>query len=168
MGDPNIQTIDLANVRETCPDPTCDVKFTFLNQDTGNTFEIPAHKLILAFGSPVFMTQFYGTMKEEKNAIPVEDSNCEVFKIFLDTIYNKKIALKDLNFKMLGELFYLAEKYQLDLLKDSIVKVVSSRTLVSSEVLEAAKVAEDNSHLDKFVETVYQSCSTFVKNNPDS
>ena len=69
MSDPNIQTIDLASVRETC-----DVKFLIVNQNTGEETEVLAHKLILSFGSPVFMRQFYGTMKEEKDSNPVKDS----------------------------------------------------------------------------------------------
>jgi len=81
MSDPNIQTIDLASVRETCPNPTCDVKFLIVNQNTGEETEVLAHKLILSFGSPVFMRQFYGTMKEEKDSIPVKDSSVEAFRI---------------------------------------------------------------------------------------
>jgi len=168
MSDPNIQTIDLASVRETCPNPTCDVKFLIVNQNTGEETEVLAHKLILSFGSPVFMRQFYGTMKEEKDSIPVKDSSVEAFRILLDIIYNKKVSLTGLDFKLLAELFYLAEKYHLDLWKDSIVKEVSSRKMVSGHVLEAAKVAENNVHLDKFSDTLYELCSVFVKDNPGS
>ena len=66
----------------------------------------------------------------------------------------------------MAELFYLAEKYHLYIWKDSIVKEVLSRKMVSGHVLEAAKVlAENNVHLDKFSDTLYKLCSVFVKEN---
>jgi len=168
MTDPNIQTIDLANVRETCPNPTCDVKFVFVNPNTEEESEVPAHKLILSFGSPVFMRQFYGTMPEEKDSILINDSSIEAFKILLDIVYNKAVSLAEIDFKLLAELFYLAEKYHLDIWKDSIVNEVSSRNMVSENVLEAVKVAENNVHLDNFSDTLFKLCSVFVTENQGS
>ena len=62
----NIQTIDLAHIRENFPTPTCDVKFTFEDKNSGAKSELPAHKLVLALGCDVFMAQFYGPLKEER------------------------------------------------------------------------------------------------------
>jgi len=168
--DPNIQTIDLASVRESAssPYPPCDVKFTFVDKDTGEKAEIPAHMFILSCGSPVFNAQFYGTMKDEKESIVVEDVTLDAFKIFLDTLYNKEVSLSGLDFHILAELFYLANKHHLDLMKDSIIDEVSSRKVVSGQVVEAAKVAENNVHLERFSDSLYSICSMFVKNNPGS
>jgi len=147
---------------------TCDVKFTFVDHNTGEKSEVPAHKFVLAQGSSVFLAQFYGTMKEEKDIIPVQDASVEAFKIFLDTLYNKEISLAGLDFELLAELFYMAKKHHLDLFQASIVNEVSSRKLVSDQVLEAAKLAENNLHLDKFSDSLYQICSMFVIENPKS
>jgi hypothetical protein len=65
MAIPNIQTIDMANIRENSPKPTTDVKFTFVDQKSGEKLELNAHKLILAFGSEVFMTQFWVDQRRE-------------------------------------------------------------------------------------------------------
>eukprot|EP00092_Neocalanus_flemingeri_P021797 GFUD01023646.1.p1 GENE.GFUD01023646.1~~GFUD01023646.1.p1 ORF type:complete len:271 (-),score=52.01 GFUD01023646.1:56-868(-) len=166
MVDPNFQTTGLvASLRDVSPRPTCDISFTFSDKTTGEKSELFAHKLILACGSPVFMAQFYGDIKEEKDSIPVEDSSIEAFKVFLDVLYNKKVPLKDMDFQFLGEFFYLADKYHLDLLKNSIVREVSSRKIVVEEVLEAAKVAEIYAPLEEFSNSLHQICSSFVRDN---
>eukprot|EP00092_Neocalanus_flemingeri_P036703 GFUD01039958.1.p1 GENE.GFUD01039958.1~~GFUD01039958.1.p1 ORF type:complete len:278 (-),score=48.78 GFUD01039958.1:14-847(-) len=166
MVDPNFQTTGLvASLRDVSPRPTCDISFTFSDKTTGEKSELFAHKLILACGSPVFMAQFYGDIKEEKDSIPVEDSSIEAFKVFLDVLYNKEVPLKDMDFQFLGEFFYLADKYHLDLLKNSIVREVSSRKIVVEEVLEAAKVAEIYAPLEEFSNSLHHICSSFVRAN---
>ena len=66
MSAPNIQTVDLTQFRES-PSLTSDVRFIF----KGQVQELPAHKFVLAVGSEVFMAQFYGTLKENMDAIPI-------------------------------------------------------------------------------------------------
>eukprot|EP00092_Neocalanus_flemingeri_P007914 GFUD01008540.1.p1 GENE.GFUD01008540.1~~GFUD01008540.1.p1 ORF type:complete len:318 (-),score=68.95 GFUD01008540.1:64-1017(-) len=170
MVDPNIQTIDL--VASLCgissPYPTFDVSFTFVDDTTGEKGEIFAHKLILACGSSVFMAQFYGSSKEEKDSIPVEDSSVEVFQVFIAILYNKKVTFEDMDFQQLGELFHLADKYLLYKLQNAIVQEVSSRKIVAEEVIEAVKVAEVHTPLGKFSNALHQICSSFVRDNPKS
>eukprot|EP00092_Neocalanus_flemingeri_P065133 GFUD01079129.1.p1 GENE.GFUD01079129.1~~GFUD01079129.1.p1 ORF type:complete len:311 (-),score=78.63 GFUD01079129.1:64-996(-) len=170
MVDPNIQTIDL--VASICgissPHPTFDVSFTFVDDTTGEKGEIFAHKLILACGSSVFMAQFYGSSKEEKDSIPVEDSSVEVFQVFIAILYNKKVTFEDMDFQQLGELFHLADKYLLYKLQNAIVQEVSSRKIVAEEVIEAVKVAEVHTPLGKFSNALHQICSSFVRDNPKS
>eukprot|EP00092_Neocalanus_flemingeri_P013831 GFUD01014921.1.p1 GENE.GFUD01014921.1~~GFUD01014921.1.p1 ORF type:complete len:287 (+),score=52.21 GFUD01014921.1:88-948(+) len=169
MTDPNIQTIDLmAGICDISPNPTYDISFTFVDQTTGETSELFAHKLVLACGSPVFMRQFYGEIKEQKNPIPVEDSSSDAFKFFLDTLYNKKPPLKNMDFQLLGKMYYLADKYLLELLKESVTQEVSSRKMVTEKVIEAAQVAELNVHLEKFASAVFHKCTSFVRDNPES
>eukprot|EP00092_Neocalanus_flemingeri_P030009 GFUD01032579.1.p1 GENE.GFUD01032579.1~~GFUD01032579.1.p1 ORF type:complete len:340 (-),score=86.10 GFUD01032579.1:135-1091(-) len=169
MAAPNIQTIDLmATLRDISPNPTSDVTFTFVDESTGETSQLAAHKLVLACGSTVFMAQFYGPIQEKKDSIPVEDSTIGTFKIFLDVLYNKKVSLESMDYQLLGELFYLANKHYLDTLKDAIVQEVSARKLVSGQVLEVAKVAENHAHLEKFANALFQICSSFVKDNPEA
>eukprot|EP00092_Neocalanus_flemingeri_P085526 GFUD01107627.1.p1 GENE.GFUD01107627.1~~GFUD01107627.1.p1 ORF type:complete len:299 (-),score=82.14 GFUD01107627.1:163-996(-) len=166
MAAPNIQTIDLvATLRDISPNPTSDVTFTFVDESTGETSQLAAHKLVLACGSSVFMAQFYGPIQEKKDSIPVEDSTIGTFKIFLDVFYNKKVSLETMDYQLLGELFYLANKHYLDTLKDLIVQEVSARKLVSGQVLEVAKVAEEHAHLENFANALFQICSSFVKDN---
>eukprot|EP00092_Neocalanus_flemingeri_P037812 GFUD01041162.1.p1 GENE.GFUD01041162.1~~GFUD01041162.1.p1 ORF type:complete len:281 (-),score=48.41 GFUD01041162.1:53-895(-) len=169
MAVPNIQTVDLvATIRDISPNPTSDVSFTFVDQSTGEKSELLAHKLVLACGSSVFMAQFYGSIKEKEDSIPVEDSSMTTFKVFLDILYNKKVLLKSMDYQLLGELFYLADKHLLDPLKDAIIEEVSTRKMVTEQVLEGAKVAETHAHLSKFSEALFEVCSSFLKDNPES
>jgi len=169
MCEPNFQTIDLASARdETTLSSTCDVRFSFTDPNTGDKSEVLAHKLVLALGSEVFMSQFYGPMKEEKDVISIEDSSVEAFKIFMDVVYNKQISLDSLDFKLLAELFYLGEKYQLNPLQKAILKSILTRKMTSENLVDAAQVAEDNPHLDKFSDVIHMICSKFVRNNFDN
>ena len=62
----------------------------------------------------------------------------------------------------------MAKKYHLDQLEDSIVREVSSRKMTTEKLLEAAKVAESNAHLEKFSNPLYHICSSFVNENLES
>ena len=168
MAVPNFQTIDMAHIREHSPTPTSDVKFTFVNQNSGEKLELYAHKFALAFGSEVFMTQFFGLLKEERDTIPVEDSSYDAFKILLDVLYNKKMSLDKTSFKLLAEVFYLTDKYLLAEMQEMVIQEVSSRKIVAGKLLEAAKVAEDNAHMEKFSMSLLKICATFVKEDIQS
>jgi len=165
MAIPNIQTIDLAQFRETSPTPTSDIKFTFEDKKSGAKLELHAHKLVLAVGCEVFMAQFYGLHPEDGDTIPVEDSSYDAFKILLELLYNKKVSFENLGFSLLAELYTLADKLLLDKIKDSIIQEVSSRKLVSGKLLEAAIVAEDQVLMGRFSEALYQVCVKFVNEN---
>jgi len=169
MAVPNFQTIDIAKIRENSPQPTSDVTFIFVDQNSGEKKELHAHKLLLAFGSEVFMTQFFGSLKEERNAIPVEDASFDAFKIFLDVLYNKRISMRQPSYKLLAELFYLGGKYLMVEMQQMIIREVDSRMMVSGKLIEAAKVAEENAQImEKFSESIIKSCAFFVKNNIES
>eukprot|EP00092_Neocalanus_flemingeri_P037216 GFUD01040522.1.p1 GENE.GFUD01040522.1~~GFUD01040522.1.p1 ORF type:complete len:284 (+),score=69.51 GFUD01040522.1:54-905(+) len=168
MAAPNIQTIDLAHIRENCPTPTSDVKFTFVDKNTGKHLELYAHKLILAFGSEVFMAQFYGNLKEERDIIDVDDSSVDAFEALIDVMYNKKVPIKEKSFEFLAELFYLADKFLMDELQDFIMKEVSTRKIASENLLKIAAVAENCEHMERFSESVYEVCVKFIRENMES
>ncbi|XP_057318997.1 speckle-type POZ protein-like [Microplitis mediator] len=75
-----------------------------------------AHKLILGTRSPVFDAIFSHDMKEKKeNEIEIPDVDPEIFKKLLEFIYTDKVSDLDDNAE---ELLEVADKYQLQLLKD--------------------------------------------------
>jgi len=161
---PNVQTVDLAQFRESSP-ITADVKFTFEDKNSGEKSELLAHKFVLAVGCDVFMAQFYGPHWENRDTILVQDSSYDAFKILVDLLYNKKVSFENLSFSLLIELFYLADKFILDKMKDVIIHEVSSRKLVSGKLLEAATVAQDKVYLESFSEALFKACVKFVKEN---
>lgn len=163
MAIPNIQTINIANNRENSD--LTDVKFSFADQNSGEKKELNAHKLILAFGSEVFKTQFFGSFKEERDTIPVEDASLEAFMVFLDLLYNKKLSIEKASFKLLAELYYLADKYIVVELQELITQELASRKVTSGKLIEAALVAGEYAHLEKFCEPIIKISSACVKEN---
>ena len=156
MAVPNIQTIDLVTYLRAHP-VMADVKFKFKDPDTNEGHEILAHKLILSCASEVFKAQFYGDDLDEIEII-IEDSSLEAFKIFLEILYNVKVDLKELSFQFLAEIFYLSEKYRVDMLKKEVLDTLSTKTVDADNLMIAAKVVEDNSRLETFSIYAPTSC----------
>jgi len=163
MAIPNFQTIDIAKIRETAPQQTSDIKFEFVDKNSGEKRELLAHKFVLAFGSEVFMAQFFGSLKEERETILVEDASFDAFKMFLDLLYNKKVSTDKAGFKLLAELFYLSDKYIMIEMQELVIQEVSSRKIVPGTLLEAAKFAEESVHMEKFSMSILKICASFIK-----
>jgi len=155
-------------IARNCPE-IADVTFSFeeISSVAGSSKEIKANKAILAVASEVFKTQFFGSIPAG-NVVPVEDSNAEAFGIFIDILYNVKIELKDFNPKLLGDLFYLAEKYQVHTVKDAIVKDVKLRQIEIKDVLEILKVAESKVQLVQFADSLYKLCLKVILKSSDN
>ena len=107
----NIQTIDLIEFFNNNPEVS-DVKFKFKNHDYNKEEVLVANRVVLSCGSDVFRTQFFGSVQDQ-DFINITDASFEAFKYFLDILYNKQVIWEDLSFKLLAEMFYLAEKYNL-------------------------------------------------------
>jgi len=138
-----------------------DVTFSFSDIGTKGNKELKANKTFLACASEVFKTQFFGSIPCEK-VIFVEDSNVDAFETFLDILYGVDVDLKEKNLKFLGELFYLAEKYQVTDLKTAIVEVVESTSIGMKDVLDIMMIAEATSRLEQFSESLCLLCVKLV------
>lgn len=80
---------------------TADVFFVFENE------VVPAHKNLLAIGSDVFFTMFYGSLKENKEIVIV-DATISAFKEFLQFFYLSRVKLTMEN---ICDVMNLGEKY---------------------------------------------------------
>lgn len=84
---------------------------TFLVRDAeqeGVRVRIPAHKYVLAIGSPVFFAMFFGGMAEKDKEIELPDCDSESFTEFLRYIYYDELHVSASS--VLG-IMYLAKKY---------------------------------------------------------
>lgn len=83
-----------------------DVHFEFLIE----TEQVPAHKFILAIGSPVFRAMFFGPMKKEDEVVKINEINVSVsaFKEFLQFFYLPEVALTMENIETVSR---LADEY---------------------------------------------------------
>ena len=91
-------------------DRLSDVKFvaTNSNGESESKQVIPAHKFVLAIGSPVFETMFYGELAETKDTIELPDCDYESLLELLRYMYSDEVNLRRSN--VMGVL-YLAKKY---------------------------------------------------------
>ena len=152
--------INLPNLRESSDME--DVIFRFKKSDTNDETEVRANKTILSLASEVFKTQFFGSLPAGK-VIPIEDSSVDAFKIFIDALYDVKVNYEEINFMLLGEIFFLAEKYQVDAVKVAITKNVRTREVNENDVLKVAKVSEANNYLVEFADALDVLCAKFVR-----
>ena len=91
-------------------DRLSDVKFVAANSNGESESKqvIPAHKFILAIGSPVFEAMFYGELAETKDTIELPDCDYESLLELFRYMYSDEVNLSGSN--VMG-LLYLAKKY---------------------------------------------------------
>ena len=89
-----------------------DVKFIVpaSNCESESPKTIPAHKFVLAIGSPVFYAMFFGEMAETKNSIELPDCEYESLLELLRYLYTDEVNLSGSN---VMHVLYLAKKYML-------------------------------------------------------
>ena len=87
-----------------------DVKFVVpvSSGESESTKVIPAHKFVLAIGSPVFFAMFYGQMAETKDSIELPDCDYDSLLEFFRFLYCDEVTLSDSN---VMQVMYLANKY---------------------------------------------------------
>lgn len=84
---------------------TADVNFHFDYNGVDKT--VPAHKCLLAMGSPVFHQMFFGELKEG-NKVTIVDVSAEAFTEFLQFFYLDKVTLSTEN---IAEVMTMSDKY---------------------------------------------------------
>ncbi|XP_067044135.1 BTB/POZ domain-containing protein 6-like [Acropora muricata] len=86
-----------------------DVKFIVpVSNGESESKVIPAHKLVLAIGSPVFFAVFYGQMADTRDSIELPDCDYESLLELFRFIYSDEVELTGSN---VMHVLYLAKKY---------------------------------------------------------
>ena len=119
-----------------------DVKFIVpaSNSESESQKIIPAHKFVLAIGSPVFYAMFFGEMAETKNSIELPDCEYESLLELFRYLYTDEVNLSGSN---VMHILYLAKKYMLPSLADKCSAYLH-------ENLEASNVFSILPHAKKF------------------
>ena len=119
-----------------------DVKFIVptSNSESESQKMIPAHKFVLAIGSPVFYAMFFGEMAETKNSIELPDCEYESLLELFRYLYTDEVNLTGSN---VMHVLYLAKKYMLPSLADKCSAYLQ-------ENLEASNVFSILPHAKKF------------------
>ena len=131
-------------------DRLSDVKFVAAksNGESESKQVIPAHKFILAIGSPVFEAMFYGELAETKDTIELPDCDNESLLELFRYMYSDEVNLSGSN--VMGVL-YLAKKYMVPSLTDKCMEYLKEKLDPSNVfiILPFAQKYEDKTLVDR-------------------
>jgi len=133
-----------------------DIKFLFRKETNDGTAvqEIRAHKVILALVSDVFEKAFYGGLKDD-GSIEIEDATKESFEAMINFIYTKETDVSVYGFEMLCSIYYLAEKYNINALKEEILEAINTKDISVDNVLNVGVLADKHSAHEELSETLF-------------
>ena len=147
-----------------------DVKFVIGKMDSESSkgkrrkLVIPAHKLVLSIGSPVFEAMFYGTLAETSDSIELPDCEYDSLLEFFRYMYSDEVNLNGSN--VLGVL-YLAKKYMVRSLADKCTEYLE-RNLDPTNVfsiLSFAQKYEEKKLVDQCWEVIDKQTEKAVKSD---
>ena len=121
-------------------DRLSDVKFVVANSngESESTRVIPAHKFILAIGSPVFEAMFYGELAETKDTIELPDCDYESLLELFRYMYSDKVNLSG---NIVMGVLYLAKKYIVPSLADKCTEYLKEK-IDTSNVFDILSFAQ--------------------------
>ena len=118
-----------------------DVKFIVrVSNGESKSKVIPAHKLVLALGSPVFYAMFYGQMADARESIELPDCEYEGLLELFRFIYIDEVVLTG---SSVMHVLYLAKKYLLPSLAEKCAEFLRKN-------LDASNVFAILPHVQKF------------------
>ena len=131
-------------------DRLSDVKFVVRNGDgkSKSTQVIPAHRFILAMGSPVFEAMFYGELAEKRDTIELPDCDYDSLLELFQYMYSDGVNLSGSN--VMGVL-YLAKKYIVPSLADKCTEYLKEKIDPSNvfDILSFAQKYEEKALEDR-------------------
>lgn len=109
---------------------------------------IPAHKFVLAIGSPVFFAMFYGKLAEKKDSIDVVDCEYESLLELFRFLYSDEVNFNPDN---VMQVLYLAKKYLVPALVDKCIEYLE-QILDGSNVfsmIDCSRTFDDKKLMEK-------------------
>ena len=141
-----------------------DLKFVVRKADCDSrrTQVIPAHKFVLAIGSPVFEAMFYGELAESRDTIELPDCDYESMLELFRFMYCDEVNLTGDN--VMGVL-YLSKKYILPSLADKCTEYLQDQLDPSNvfSILPLAQKYEEQNLVDRCWKVVDEWAKEVVK-----
>ena len=123
---------------------------------------ITAHKVILAVHSEYFRVAFFGTgasFKEDKDGIVmVKETTKQAFWDLMGFIYEKDIDFENKSLTELFEILNLAQRFQVDKLKEVVSKNINNFPLTMDNVVMVAATAQELSHFEEVSKNLMEGC----------
>jgi len=153
-------------------DPSYGVPFdvTFqimrINEDEDKEVlgEVKGHKVVLAAFSEVFRDQFFGSLKETKDVIPVEETTLESFEKLIAFIYNKDIDWGALSVLEMYDVVNLVYKYRMPELREEVMVQIEEVAITMDNLMEVAHTATQFIQFPEVSNVLLQSCAKFLQN----
>ena len=125
---------------------------------------IPAHKLVLAIGSPVFEAMFYGELAETSDSIELPDCEYDSLLELFRYMYSDEVNLSGSN--AMGVL-YLAKKYMVPSLADKCVEYLERNVDPTNvfSILSSAQKYEEKKLVDRCWEVIDKQTEKAVKSD---
>ncbi|XP_063709292.1 BTB/POZ domain-containing protein 6-like [Culicoides brevitarsis] len=143
-----------------------DCEFIFPEEEDPEKGIIKAHKLILAFASPVFHSMFFTFGNERDNKIEIPDCSAESFALFLKYVYLHELTL--VSIYDATEVYKIAHKYEVlslqKLCEEYIVEAMTPNEACSA--MRFAKFIE-NEEIKKKSEQMIVENTVEVLNSQD-
>ena len=147
-----------------------DVKFVTGKKDSESRrgkrrkLVIPAHKLVLSIGSPVFEAMFYGKLAETSDSIELPDCDYESLLELFRFMYSDEVNLNGSN--VMGVL-YLAKKYIVPSLADKCMDYVERNVDPTNvfSMLSSALKYEGKKLMDRCWEVIDKQTEKVVKSD---
>ena len=134
---------------------------TFVIEECGSKVE--AHKFIMAMSSPICLKQFYGDLKEIKSEIVIKSATKDAFFTMIDYFYGKKVDWEKKSVEELFEIANMAEKYQVNALKEKLeVAVQKFLHLTKENVVNVAAIAKNYSQFENLSNSILSKCREFL------
>ena len=126
---------------------------------------IPAHKLVLAIGSPVFEAMFYGELAETTDSIELPDCEYDSLLELFRYMYSDEVNLSGSN--VMGVL-YLAKKYMVPSLADKCKEYLEDNVDPSNvfSVLSFGQKYEEKRLVCRCWEVIDKRTGELVKSDP--
>ncbi|XP_068680337.1 BTB/POZ domain-containing protein 6-like [Montipora foliosa] len=141
-----------------------DVKFVVRKSDgeSESKIAIPAHKLMLSIGSPVFEAMFYGDLAETSDSIELPDCKYESLLELFRYLYSDKVKLSGSN---VMEVLYLAKKYIVPSLAVKCTEYLQDHLEPSNvfNILVSARKCDEEQLVDRCWEMIDKQTLAAVK-----
>ena len=125
---------------------------------------IPAHKLVLSIGSPVFEAMFYGKLAETSDYIELPDCDYDSLLELFRYMYSDEVVLKGSN--VMGVL-YLAKKYMVPSLANHCLEYLEENVHPTDvfSILSCAQKYEEGKLVDRCWELIDKQTEQTVKSD---
>ncbi|XP_068680336.1 BTB/POZ domain-containing protein 6-like [Montipora foliosa] len=141
-----------------------DVKFVVRKSDGQSESKqaIPAHKLMLSIGSPVFEAMFYGDLAETSDSIELPDCEYDVLLELFRYLYSDEVNLSGSN---VMKVLYLAKKYFVPSLAVKCTEYLQDHLHPSNvfNILVSARKYDEEQLVDRCWEMIDKQTSAAVK-----